>query len=56
MDDEKKWSGDEPQKDTAPPEATKPSVRYEENDNWKFEAQAPTLDDNFLADEGVNNL
>ena len=26
----KKWSGDEPQKDTAPPEATKPSVRYEE--------------------------
>ena len=36
MDDEKKWSGDEPQKDTAPPEATKPSVRYEENDNWEF--------------------
>ena len=51
MDDEKKWSGDEPQKDTAPPEATKPSVRYEENDNWEFEAQAPTLDDNFLADD-----
>ena len=43
MDDEKKWSGDEPQKDTALPEATKPSVRYEENDNWEFEAQACLL-------------
>ena len=26
MDDEKKWSGDEPQKNTAPPEAT--SLRF----------------------------
>lgn len=48
MEDEKKLPGEEPQEDTA---ASKPAVQYEENDNWEFEAQAPTLDDNFLADD-----
>ncbi len=51
MEDEKKLPGEEPQKENAPSQASEPAVQYEENDNWEFEAQAPTLDDNFLSDD-----
>ena len=27
-------------------------VKFEENDNWKFEAEAPTLDDNIALSNG----
>lgn len=51
MDDEKKLPDADLQKDLTPPEPPKAGVQYEENDNWEFEASAPTLDENFLAGE-----
>ncbi len=32
-------------------EATEPEVKYEENDNWNFEAEAPTISDDFLKND-----
>ena len=48
---EKKLSEEAVSSETAE-ENKESDVKFEENDNWKFEAEAPTLDDNIALSNG----